>query len=483
MALTISAPDAPHAVRLGDAPPRILVRPPFSSCELGREAVELAAMGGLVLDPWQALALEVGLSEDADGQWAAFEVGLIVARQNGKDSIFEALQLAKLLLCDDELIIHSAHEFKTAKEAFRRLTVLIDTSQDLRARVLRMVRNPSEFGIDLRSGQRLRFFARTSGSGRGWTADTLILNESYRLGGEAMAALLPTLSSRPNPQVWYGSSAPLADSEQLHHVRARAVAGAAGGDAGRLAFVEWSAPEDCDPADPEAWAQANPALGHRMSLEFVRAEFDAMPAQQFGRERLSIPDEPVGSAQPIPLDAWAALSDPDGAALELRDLTLGVDMPPDRSSAAVVACGRRPDGTPQVEVVEVNGGSGWVVDRCSSVAMKRWVREVVIDGASAAAALIPALEAAGLTVRKTTTRDYTDACGGLFDAVVGSEVRNVPHPAMAQALAGASKRPLGDAWAFDKRKASADITPLVAAALARWGVTRTGDSAPVVLMV
>ena len=481
--MTISAPVVPPAVRLGDAPPRILVRPPFESSELGREAVELAAMGGLVLDPWQAFALEVGLAEDDAGQWAAFEVGLIVSRQNGKDSIFEALQLAKLLLCDDELIIHSAHEFKTAKEAFRRLTVLIDTSQDLRARVLRMVRNPSEFGIDLRSGQRLRFFARTSGSGRGWTADTLILNEAYRLGGEAMAALLPTLSSRPNPQVWYGSSAPLADSEQLHHVRARAVASMSDGDAGRLAFLEWSAPEDCDPSDPTAWAQANPALGHRMSLEFVRAEFDAMPAQQFGRERLSIPDEPIGSAQPIPLDLWTALADPEGAALELRDLTLAVDMPPDRSSAAIVACGRRPDGTPQVEVVDVNGGAGWVVDRCKAVAAKRWIREVVVDGASAAAALIPDLEAAGFTVVKTSTREYAEACGGLFDAVLQSAVRNVPHPAMAQALAGATKRPLGDAWAFDKRKASADITPLVAAALARWAVARTREASPEIYVI
>lgn len=440
-------------------------------------------MGGLILDPWQALALEVGLSEDAAGQWAAFEVGVIVARQNGKDSIFEALQLAKLLLCDDQLIIHSAHEFKTAKEAFRRLTVLIDTSQDLRSRVLRMVRNPSEFGIDLRSGQRLRFFARTSGSGRGWTADTLILNEAYRLGGEAMAALLPTLSSRPNPQVWYGSSAPLADSEQLHHVRARAVAGMSGGDAGRLAFLEWSAPEDCDPSDPAAWAQANPALGHRMTLDFVRAEFDAMPAQQFGRERLSIPDEPLGSGQPIPLDLWSALADPEGSALDLRDLTLAVDMPPDRSSAAVVACGRRPDGTPQVEVVAVDAGSGWVVDRCTAVAAKRWIREVVVDGASAAAALVPALESAGFTVVKTTTREYTEACGGMYDAVVQASVRNVPHPAMAQALAGATKRALGDAWAFDKRKASSDITPLVAAALARWAVARTREASPEVYVI
>lgn len=481
--MTSFAPDVPLAGSRADAPPRILVRPPFESSALGREAVELAAMGGLHLDPWQRFALEVGLSEDADGQWSAFEVGVIVARQNGKDSIFEALQLAKLLLCDDQLIIHSAHEFKTAKEAFRRVLALLDSSQDLRSRVLRPVRNPSEFGLDLRSGQRLRFFARTSGSGRGWTADTLILNEAYRLGGEAMAALLPTLSSRPNPQVWYGSSAPLADSEQLHSVRARALAGLSGGDAGRLAFLEWSAPEDCDLSDPAAWAQANPALGHRMTHEFIRAEFDAMPAQQFGRERLSIPDDPIGREEPIPSAMFSALGDPDGAAQQLSDVVLALDMPPERESAAIVACGRRPDGVPQIEVVDHRPGSGWVVDRCADVARRRWIGEVIVDSGSAAAALIPALEAAGLTVRATTTREFVAACGGMYDATVQREYRHVPHPSLTQAVAGARKRKLGDAWALDRRNASCDVSPLVAASLARWAATIHRDAEPGVYII
>lgn len=459
-----SAPDVPRER------PRLLLRPPAVSSDLGRDAVELAASAGLILDPWQAFALEVILSEGDDGLWSAFEVGLVVSRQNGKDSVLEALQLAKLMLCDDQLIIHSAHEFKTAKEAWRRVTTLIDTSEDLRARVLRVVRNPSEFGLDLRTGQRLRFFARTSGSGRGWTADTLILNEAYRLGGEAMAALLPTLSAAPtgNPQVIYASSAPLADSEQLHHVRRRAVDALAGrGDGGRLAFLEWSAPDDCDPADPAAWAMANPALGHRMTLDFVRSEFDAMPLPEFRRERLSIPDEPLGAGV-FPLDAWEACADPAGAALDLSNVVLAVDMPPERSSAAIVACGRRPDGLPQVEVVEVRPGTEWVAARLVEVAARRPIRRVVIDSAGPAAALKPALEAAGVTVDLSSVRDMTGACGALYDAIVQGTVRQVPHAALTSALLGARKRTLGDAWALSRRSASSDIAPIVAAALALW---------------
>jgi hypothetical protein len=58
-------------------------------------------------------------NERADGKWAAFEVGLNVARQNGKGSILEARELAGLFLLGERLIIHSAHEFATSLEAFR----------------------------------------------------------------------------------------------------------------------------------------------------------------------------------------------------------------------------------------------------------------------------------------------------------------------------------------------------------------------------
>jgi hypothetical protein len=60
-------------------------------------------------------------------------------------------------------------------------------------------------------------------------------------------------------------------------------------------------------------------------------------------------------------------------------------------------------------------------------------------------------------------------------------LRHIPHPALSAALAGAGKRPLGDAWAWDRRGTSVDISPLVAATLARWAYTsreRPADEGP-----
>lgn len=443
---------------LNGSAPRILVAPPSTASDLGDDAIDLAASVGLHLDDWQQQVLRVGLAEDGE-RWAAFEVAVVVARQNGKDSIFEALQLAKLFLAGDELIIHSAHEFKTAREAFRRVWSLIEGDSELRARTLKRVLNPSEQGIDLRSGQRLRFFARTSGSGRGWTADTLILNEAFRLGGEQMAALLPTLSSRPNPQVWYGSSAALSDSEQLHSVRKRALSG----ETDRLAYLEWSAPEDCDPADPHAWIMANPSP--RVPQEFIAAEYGAMPLPQFRRERLSIPDEPLGVGV-FPLDVWNACSDPSAAP---RDpVVFAVDVDPNRSHSSIAACGVSASGVPVVEIIDDRAGVDWVVPRLTQLNGDR-PAAIVVDQGSPAGALIAQMAELRLPVQACGARDVTQACGQFFDAVFAADVIHRNEQSLNRAVVNVRKRSVGEAWAWARKDAATDITPLYAATLALWG--------------
>jgi hypothetical protein len=99
---------------------------------------------------------------------------------------------------------------------------------------------------------------------------------------------------------------------------------------------------------------------------------------------------------------------------------------------------------------------------------------------------------AGIELTKPKARDAAAACGALYDAVVrppdapsdwAPTLRHIPHPALSAALAGAGKRPLGDAWAWDRRGTSVDISPLVAATLARWAYTtrpRQESSVPLV---
>jgi phage terminase large subunit-like protein len=281
--------------------------PPFLVSE-GERAADLAAAAGLYLDDWEQWVLEQGLGRSAARKWTAFEVALIVARQNGKGAILEALALAALFLDDFgvDLILYSAHEFKTASEAFRRIQSRIENRPSFRRRVRQVYHQRGAESIELVNGKRLRFIARSSGSGRGFSADLVILDEAYKLGDEEMAALLPTLSARPNPQIWYVSTAGVPASVQLGRVRERGLRG----DDPSLAFMEWSAdPDAYDPADPRDWARANPGLGIRITPEYIAKERAALGPDEFARERLGIGDYPVDGAgewETIRADAWAA---------------------------------------------------------------------------------------------------------------------------------------------------------------------------------
>lgn len=462
--MTSSTPDEPL---VGAQRPRVELVPDYVS-SAGEEAVEFCTSIGLHLDPWQRHVVRESLGERRDGRYAAFEVAVLVPRQNGKGAILEARELAGLFLFEEGLILHSAHEFKTAQEAFRRVLAHVENAPDLRKRVARVRTSHGEEGIELKSGARLRFVARSTGSGRGFSGDTVILDEAYNLASEGMSALLPTLSARPNPQIWYTSSAGMATSDQLRRVRERGLAG----ESKRLAYFEWSAEADVDLDSRAAWAQANPALGIRITEEFIESERDAMDDTGFSRERLGIWFDPAAQMV-IDGRKWAALADP-GSRIE-GPLVFAVDATPERSGAAIAVAGRRKDGLGHVEVVDVRSGTGWVVDRVVELHQRRKPRAWVLDPASAAGAWIPALQERGIEPVLITGREMAQACGALYEDVVeNGALRHIDQPQLNAALSGARKRHLSDAWAWHRRDSTVDISPLVAVTLAWHGVATHG---------
>jgi len=465
---------SPDSVRLGAQRPRVLHQPDRTVSSAGQEAAELAASAGLVLDEWQRFVLDVGLSERADGKWSAFEVGLIVPRQNGKGSVLEARELAGLFLFGERLILHSAHEFKTANEAFLRIRSLIERTPDL-ARKVKQIRQANEVSIETKSGARLLFVARSRGSGRGFSGDCVILDEAFNLGAEAMGALLPTLSAKPNPQIWYTSSAPMASSVQLHAVRRRAAAGGSP----RLAFMEWSIDPDVDrPDDPGSWAKANPSFGIRIGEEFVRAEIDAMPPAEFARERLGVPDpEPVEDPPLFPLVEWNRLADPSSDFG--GRVAFAVDVAPGAAWASIAMVGMRPDGLPHVELVERREGVDWVAARRRALD-ERWRPKFWVRDPSG-----PAVELAG-KFRELKGREATEASVRLVTAVADGKFRWLCDegllPGLVSAVVGARRRDMGDGvWKWSRVGSDVDISPLVAMTWALWAGDLIAKSRPVLL--
>lgn len=455
--------------------PSVCWVPPYVSSS-GGEAVELARAAGLVLDPWQEFVLVNGLGERADGKWAAFEVGLDVSRQNGKGSVLEARELAGLFLLGERLLIHSAHQFDTSLEAFRRLLGLIEEA-DFQRDVKRVSRSHGEEGIELKSGQRIRFRTRTKGGGRGFTGDCLILDEAMILPESAHGALMPTLSARPNPQIWYTGSA--VDREVHEHgvvfsrVRDR---GRKGDDPG-LAWFEFTAGVELEAAmvpevaqDRALWAEANPGLGIRISVEHVEREQRSMDPRTFAVERLGVGDWPVAGeegANLLDYETWVSCRDDESRIV--GPVCFAFDVQPDRSAAAIAVSGRRADGRMHVEIVQHGRGTVWVPGRLVELVGAHDAVGVVCDGIGPAASLIPALEEAGVTVEATSSQELGRACGMIVDGVEQDGLRYFPSVALDGAVRGARPRPLGDAWKWSRKDSTVDIGPLVAVTLALWG--------------
>jgi hypothetical protein len=419
-----------------------------------------------VLDPWQENVLQAAMGVRSDGQWATPTVGISVPRQNGKGALIEARELAGLLLFGEKTIIHSAHEQKTARVGFERVLSYFENYDDLRKKVRSTMSAIGREHIKLKSGAELHFPARSKGAIRGFSIDCLILDEGQILGDPAWDAIKPTISARPNVQTWVLGTppTPLDDGAVFTRMRAR---GHEGKDH-RLCWCEWSAAPGASLDDRAAWAQANPALGIRITEEAVADERNELSDPGFARERLGIwSSESVLVV--IPLDDWEALKVPADEVPDGAPNAFGLDMSHDRlASVSVCVKGETADHVELAALDRVNDTLGiveWLVERAGKKI------PVFVDGQSPAASMVPALKAAKVHVEVTTASDMAKACGSFYDAVAESRLTHFDQDPLNLALSGARKRAIGTAggWGWDRKNQSVNLAPLVSATLAHFG--------------
>ena len=490
---------------IGDQRPRLEHHPTYVNLAAGEDAIEYARQHGLYLDDWQQYNLKHTLAQDAEGLWSAFEVLLVVSRQNGKGSILEAREIFGLFCVkSDKLMIHTAHEHKTASEHFLRVWTILENNDDLMKQVGRhsaaygrefietkpkptIILGPGGSHIRRSDRKRLLFIARSSGSGRGFTGDFIAYDEDMILDAPKVEASLPSLSARPNPQVFYSGSAGLKTSTQLAKVRRRGVAGTSES----LLFMEWSADicdEYCDPGctehddpdDEKTVAKANPAYGIRITPRFIKKEREAFEGNDVGwyRERLGVGEYPADSEAwfCIPKKWFDVTTDKRLEPERVMNPIFAIDFAHDRSSAAIAVAGvRASDGLVGVQIIEFKGETGWVVGRVKAI-QEAWkpARWIVDKRASAGSVITEIEKIKGITVETLQAAEVAHACGLIYDAFRDDTLRHYGQASLKTSLAGADWRKLSDSRAFDRINAGSDQAPLFAATFAHWGYLKFG---------
>jgi hypothetical protein len=465
-------------------PPAYVTHPPVvgSRVDVVRDFSKLY---GRELDEEQLVAVECLTGFDAEGRWAALEGAIVQPRQNGKTSgVMTAITLTDLFLFKPDRIAWTAHLFKTSRSTFEDITNLIGMTPELSRRVKRIRHAAGDEGIELVTGARLDFLARSKGGGRGLGGKRVVVDEALFFTDAQAGALLPVLSARANPTILYGSSAAVLESDYLRSLRDR---GRAGDES--LAWVEWCASgslveppctggkrcqhavgtDGCVLDDVAYWQSANPALGRRIRTDTLKALRASLSPLDFAREFLGWHEDPEGAQNKIAMSRWTSAVD---ARSEITGIpSFAVDVAPDRESAAIAVAGVRSDKRVHVGLVEHRAGLDWVAPRLVELWERHGPSAIYLDAQSPAASLLPALQAELVEVEALTIGKLGAACGLLADAV-NSEPPTLRHrgdPIVTAALAGAAIRDVGDgAWAWRRKDSEQDICPLVALTIAHY---------------
>jgi len=454
---------------------------PEESSNAADEAIDLMAQVGKPMYPWQARSLQLMLGCRPDGLWAAFEFGLIVARQNGKGGVLEGRELAGLFLFGERRIIHSAHEADTAAEAFERMREIIDGTSWLSKRVKKMNSAPGKQRIELMNGQKLSYRTRTASGGRGFSAPVVILDEAQALKARQLAAIMPVVSKQPNPQLIYAGTV-----DDRAAVLRGVVERGRGRIGTRLGYAEWSADPESAPEDRASWLDANPSSGldGGLTLEYIQAEYDAFMSAgalaQFNQERRSIWPEAGALGTLIGVAEWEAGLANIVLPKSDEPIAVGVAVTPDRKWASV-GFAWKVDGKTRLDLASHQEGTDWVIPFLTEIAARRKIATVAVDQMGPAGTLLVPMGAARLPVTAANTAGYKTAVAEFVDGVRQGRIQHRGQPELTVAVNGAREHKLRDGFVYARRDSV--ISPLEAVTLAAWGLTQSAPSEPSVIFL
>jgi phage terminase large subunit-like protein len=426
--------------------------------------------------PWQSQVANVAgeLVEGERGLVPAYrEVRVTVPRQSGKTTLILVVEVDRSNNWGPlQHTLYAAQDRVRSREKWEEQCELLNRT--VLKGAFRMRRHAGfERSVWRATGSTIAITASGESSGHGQTLDLGVIDEAWAQRDERLVqAFRPAAVTRPAAQIWIVSTMGTEESTFLHDRvddgRARVEADQREG----VCYFEWSAGDDDDPDDPATWWGCMPALGHTVSEDVIRADHDALPADEFARAYLN--KRTPGGRPVIDAGMWQRAR---RTGSQLAGMPcFAVDVTPSRDNAAIGVAGWGQGRRVHLEVVDHRPGTDWLVSRLAELVSRWQPWPVVIDPASPAGSLLVDLASLGVPTVTIGAREYAQACGQFYDAVAAEPptVAHLDQPVLNSAVASARKRVLADAWAW-ARRSGADVSPLVAVTLARWGLVKAGD--------
>lgn len=501
-------------------PPRVATLRDPTRRTYGPAVARVASQLGQPMMPHQRYVVDVALEVDpATNALAYRDVTALLPRQSGKTSVILPVRVHRAVAFPAEVrrwaphqqgrqrILYAAQRRQDAREKWLDDQLPLLEASPFRTRYRKRLANGSE-SLHWRSGAYDGITSNTETAGHGKVLDLGVEDEFFAAVDHRLEqAFSPAMITRWSPQHWRvsteGTEASLYLADKVDKGRAIVESG----EPSPVAYFEWSNLEDAYNR-PETWLSCMPALcpqlagecvcgvddagrrwwRHTVTLATIRAELAKHGPEEFGRAYLNRRRGSVPPPDPnMPTaEQWAAIVDDRAAPGDV--IAFGIDMPPARNAAAIVAAWlcdiercpsrRRVDDVDQVEqhrhgkIIEYRPGTDWVAARAAELA-ERWDPVAwALDPAGPAGSLLPELDAVGITKPSgepergqlliLNARDAAAAAGLVVDGIRQDTVRHEDQAALSLAFRSARTRPLGDSFAFARRLATVDISPWVA---------------------
>jgi hypothetical protein len=445
----------------------------------GQDMIDLATELGINLMEWQKFVCIHGHKVRPDGRWHASELGLIMARQQGKSTLMMLRILTGMFVWGEGLQLASAHRLTTSLETFRQIVGLIETNPRLEKEVKKIRWQHGAEEIEL-FGNRRFVVKAANNAARGLSKpETIHLDELREYKDEdAWSSMRYSMMAAKNPQVWIYSSAGDQHSVILNKLRERALASATTNDP--IGWFEWSAEPDAPILLPsgeinwDAFAQANPSLGITIHPDNLKAVINDPPdivrtevlAQWVDTINSAIDAQKWGLCQtdPIPLDPEAPT-------------WLGLDLSPDRKFGALVATQKLSGERFNLVLLHTWSNDYSLNDLAVANDIAPYVRryntQTVAYSKRTAQAVASRLVPAGIPITDMDGAIYAESCDRWLGAINSHRLQHGGQEELTQQTLSAAKLPFGDgSWVIGRRASRVAVCAAVASALATYFATQ-----------
>jgi phage terminase large subunit-like protein len=445
----------------------------------GQEMIDFATELGINLMEWQKFVCIHGHKVRPDGRWAHSELGLIMARQQGKSTLMMLRILTGMFVWGEGLQLASAHRLTTSLETFRQIVALMEANPKLEKEVKKIRWQHGAEEIEL-FGNRRFVVKAANNAARGLSKpETIHLDELREYKDEdAWSSMRYSMMAAKNPQVWIYSSAGDQHSVILNKLRERALVSATTNDP--IGWFEWSAEPDAPILLPsgemnwQAFAQANPSLGITIHPDNLKAVINDPPdivrtevlAQWVDTINSAIDAQKWGLCQtdPIPLD-------PE------KETWFGLDLSPDRKFGALVATQKLPGEKFNLVLLHTWSNDYSINDLAVANDIAPYVRkynvQTVAYSKRTAQAVASRLVPAGIPITDMDGAIYAESCDRWLGAINSHRLQHGGQDELTQQTLSAAKLPYGDgSWIIGRRASRVAVCAAVASALATYFATQ-----------